>query len=193
MPESTSESLRLTDFLDLPTLQEIQDSFAAVADVRAVITDAEGNLLTQPTPTSGFLRRQRALAAEGEQRPQKEGAEYVAPIMVNERRLGTIRMSSNGSLGVDEAKLLALAEKFEIEPKQVRSLVSSWARAKGSTTKPAAIQFLFLLANAIALLCYQEYQLRQRINEMTALNGVALLLTDARDLQQVLDRTAQVL
>src|SRR5687767_14400828 len=68
MPEPTSDSLRLTDFLDLPTLQEIQDSFAAVADVRAVITDADGNLLTQPTPTTGFLRRQRALAAEGEQR-----------------------------------------------------------------------------------------------------------------------------
>ena len=192
MPETNPENLRLTDFLDLPTLQEIQDSFAAVADVRAVITDADGNLLTQPTPTTGFLRRQRALAAEGEQRPQKEGAEYIAPIMVNERRLGTIRMSSNGSLGVDEAKLLALAEKFEIEPRQVRSLVSSWARAKGSTTKPAAIQFLFLLANAIARMCFQEYQLRQRINEMTALNSVALLLTDARDLQQVLDRTAQV-
>ena len=192
MPELESDNLRLTDFLDLPTLQEIQDSFAAVADVRAVITDADGNRLTQPTPTSAFLRRQRTLAAEGEQQPQKEGAEYVAPIIVNERRLGTIRMSSNGSLGVDEAKLLALAEKFEIEPKQVRSLVSSWARAKGSTTKPAAIQFLFLLANAIARLCFQEYQLRQRVHEMTALNNVAMLLTDARDLQQVLDRTAQV-
>src|SRR3712207_129566 len=145
MSESHADNLRLTDFLDLQTLQEIQDSFAAVADVKAVITDADGNLLTQPTPTSAFLRRQRALAAEGEQRPQKEGAEYVAPIMVNERRVGTIRMTSNGTLGVDESKLLALAEKFELEPKQVRSLVSSWARSKGSNTKPAAIQFLFLL------------------------------------------------
>src|SRR5918993_202335 len=62
MSESHADNLRLTDFLDLQTLQEIQDSFAAVADVKAVITDAEGNLLTQPTPTTGFLRRQRALA-----------------------------------------------------------------------------------------------------------------------------------
>src|ERR1044071_827222 len=108
MHPADSEKLRLTDFMDLQTLQEIQDSFAAVADVKAVITDADGNLLTQPTPTSSFLRRQSALAAEGEQRPQKEGAEYVAPIMLNERRVGTIRMSSNGTLGVDEAKLLAL-------------------------------------------------------------------------------------
>jgi phosphoserine phosphatase RsbU/P len=224
MSPSNPDNLRLTDFLDLQTLQEIQDSFAAVADVRAVITDADGNLLTQPTPTSAFLRRQRALAAAtvgggvdgngvdgqafaadgtsgnnsgggaatggGEPSPQREGTEYVAPIMVNDQRVGTIRMSANRRLGVDEAKLSALAEKFGIEPNQVRALVSAWLKSKNA--RPAAIQFLFLLANAIARLCYQEYQLRQRIHELTALNGVALLLTEARDLQQVLDRTAQV-
>ena len=36
----TVENLTLTDFMDVPTLQEIQDSFAAVADVKATITDA---------------------------------------------------------------------------------------------------------------------------------------------------------
>src|SRR5215204_1373157 len=62
MAESPPDILRLTDFVDLATLQEIQDSFAAVADVKAVITDAEGAALTQATPTTSFLRRQRALA-----------------------------------------------------------------------------------------------------------------------------------
>src|SRR3712207_8072141 len=42
--------------------QEIQDSFAAVARVKATITDADGNVLTQAAPTKAFLRRQRALA-----------------------------------------------------------------------------------------------------------------------------------
>ena len=45
------DKLHLTDFLDLATLQEIQDGFAAIANVKAIITDAEGNVLTQPTPT----------------------------------------------------------------------------------------------------------------------------------------------
>jgi hypothetical protein len=40
------DQLRLTDFMDLPTLQEIQDSFAAVANVKATIADAQGNILT---------------------------------------------------------------------------------------------------------------------------------------------------
>jgi sigma-B regulation protein RsbU (phosphoserine phosphatase) len=51
---------------------------------------------------------------------------------------------------------------------------------------------LFLLANAIARLCYQEFQLRQRIHELTALNRIAIMLAEPRDLQKVLDRTARV-
>src|SRR3954447_20086670 len=195
MADSPPDILRLTDFVDLATLQEIQDSFAAVADVKAIITDAEGSSLTQAAPTTSFLRRQKALAevageevpqpvAEG---PQRVGAVYVAPIIVNDKRVGMIRMSSNGSLGVDEAKLTNLAEKFGLEPRQVRQLVSQWLRSKNA--KPAAIQFLFLLANAIARLCFQEFQLRQRINELHTVLNVAIMLAEPRDLQKVLDRT----
>src|SRR5207237_9983434 len=98
MPEFDPDNLRLTDFLDLPTLQEIQDSFAAVANVKAKITDADGNLLTQPTPTKEFLRRQRAIAAAEDERaeeetpqdgPQREGREYGAPIIGDSQRHGT--------------------------------------------------------------------------------------------------------
>jgi sigma-B regulation protein RsbU (phosphoserine phosphatase) len=198
MADAPPDILRLTDFVDLATLQEIQDSFAAVADVKAIITDAEGAALTQAAPTTSFLRRQRVLAevagddappAAAADGPQREGAVYVAPIIVNDRRVGMIRMSSSPSLGVDEAKLTALAEKFGLEPRQVRQLLSQWLRSKNA--KPAAIQFLFLLANAIARLCFQEFQLRQRINELGAVLNVAIMLAEPRDLQKVLDRTTQ--
>jgi len=188
-----SDHLRLTDFMDLPTLQEIQDSFAAVANVKAQITDADGQVLTQPHPTPDFVTRQRAIEAAEEQLPgpQKEGRQYVAPIMVNNLRLGTIRMSANGSAaGLDEAKLLGLAEKFSLDGKQIKSLATQIAKSKDN--KPAAIQFLFLLANAIARLCYQEFQLRQRINELTAVYNVTAMLADARDLHRVLKRTVEV-
>src|SRR5688500_516484 len=120
------DNLKLTDFMDLPTLQEIQDGFAAVANVKARITDADGNLLTQPTPTREFLRRQRAIAAAAAAAdeedalsaetppgapagPQREGREYVAPIIVNNQRLGTIRMTAGRAASpapdLDDAKL----------------------------------------------------------------------------------------
>src|SRR5262249_49175055 len=74
--------------------------------------------------------------------------------------------------------------------KKMKSLVTQLTRAKN--TRPAAIQFLFLLANAIARLCYQEYQLRQRINELTVVNYLTQLLSEARDLPAVLQRTVQL-
>jgi sigma-B regulation protein RsbU (phosphoserine phosphatase) len=193
MPETEADQLKLTDFMDLPTLQEIQDNFAAIANVSAIITDAAGNVITQPQPTREFLQRQNALAAADEQQPapQKEGAQYVAPIMVNNQRLGTIRMSVNGSLGaIDEGKLESLAARYGLEIRQIKSLATQLNKSRN--TKPAAIQFLYLLANAIARLCYQEFQLRQRINELTAVYSVTMMLADARDLQKVLQRTVQV-
>lgn len=205
MSENNSETLSLTDFMDLPTLQEIQDSFAAIANVKATITDASGNVLTQPAPTREFLRRQRAIEAaelsfpDG---PQREGAVYVAPITVNDQRLGTIRMSTSSSSSsassasaasmLDEARLHSLAEKTGVDVKALRSLAMQLLRGSARAAKPAAIQFLFLMANAIARLCFQEYQLRQRINELTALYNVSMMLTESRDLQKVLQRTVEL-
>lgn len=191
MDEFAPDTLSLTEFLDLSTLQEIQDAFAALASVRAHITDADGRPLTQATPTTEFLRRQRAIAAaeEGESL-SKEGRDYVAPIVVDGRRVGTIRMAPTTGLGIDEGKLAQLAEKFHVEGKALRQLLQAAARARNS--RPAAIQFLHILANAIAHLCFQEYQLRQRVNELTAVYNVSTMLADARDLKSVLDRTVRV-
>src|SRR5262249_42051627 len=130
------ENFRLTDFMDLATLQEIQDGFTSVASVKATITDAEGKVLTSPTPGREFLQRQRAIAQAEENVPdvlQKEGREYVAPIMVNNQRLGTIRMttSGDGAIGsIDEAKLQALATKFDLDLKQLKSLSASLLRTR---------------------------------------------------------------
>jgi phosphoserine phosphatase RsbU/P len=193
MPAFDPDHLQLTDFMDLQTLQEIQDSFAAVASVEATITDAAGRLLTQPAPTSDFLKRQRAIAAveEAQDGPQRDGAEYVAPIIVNNQRLGTLRMSGRSSgQNVDDGRLNALAEKLKLDPKTLKPALTTFLRNRN--TRPAAIQFLFLLANAITRLCYQEFQLRQRINELTAVYNVTMMLADARNLEKVLQRTVQV-
>ncbi|HEX8911863.1 MAG TPA: SpoIIE family protein phosphatase [Humisphaera sp.] len=197
----TDNLLRLTDFVDRDTLQEIQDSFAAVAQVKATITDADGNVLTQAAPTKAFLRRQRALAeatgrgddgagGDGGGKPQRAGAEYVAPILVADQRVGTIRMSATSTPApIDEGKLQQIAERFGLDPKQVKALSAQLARARGD--RAAAIQFLFLLANAIARLCFQEYQLRQRIHEITTVYSITMMLAEARNLERVLGRTAK--
>lgn len=196
-PGAVNDTLRLTDFMDVATLQEIQDSFSSVANVRAIITDAEGNILTQPNPTADFLKRQNAIAQAEEtqpgDRPKKEGREYVAPIMVNGQRLGTIRMSpatGSAAFGLEDGRLSAIALKSGIEGKQLKTVLAQLIRARN--TRPSAIQFLFLMANAVARLCYQEFELRQHINEMQSLYTLATMLANTRDLSAVLQKTAEV-
>jgi sigma-B regulation protein RsbU (phosphoserine phosphatase) len=190
MPAAEPDHLKLTDFLDLSTLQEIQDGFAAIANVKATITDADGKLLTQPTPTSDFLKRQRVIAEAQQDGPQREGGEYVAPIILNNRRLGTLRMAAGGAApSLEEGRLAALSEKLGVDLEQLKQAVGQLTQP--GDARPEAIQFLFLLANAIARLCYQEFQLRQRINELTAVYNVTTMLADARDLEKVLQRTVR--
>lgn len=224
---SPQTPLHLTDFLDLSTLQEIQDAFAALASVKARITDAEGRPLTQSAPNPEFLRRQRAIAdAEAsldpdepaaaatspgppagspgvaaaahvgvgapapDLGPARAGREYVAPIVVNQQKLGLLRMTPTPGVGLDEAKLQQLADRFQLDPRTVRQVLQAASRLRQD--RPAAIQFLYILANAIARLCYQEYQLRQRVAELTALYNVSTMLAEARDLQSVLERAARL-
>ena len=189
-----AEHLKLTDFVDLPTLQEIQDNFAAVANVRATITDADGTVLTQPQPTTAYLRRQRDIAAAAEVPGAdgfvREGGEYVAPIVVNGQRLGNLRMTvKGGTAWLDDATVDALSAKFAMDAKPLRQLAGQLSKARDG--RPAAISFLHLMANAVARLCYQEFQLRQRIEELSAVSHLSMILAEARDLSGVLDRTAR--
>lgn len=190
---ASPDELHLTDFMDLAALQEIQDGFAAIANVKAIITDPAGNRLTQAEPSGSFLLKRDVIATQEESVPEtlRIGKEYVAPIRIGNQQLGTIRMRGGGdSLQLDEERAAKLAAKFNLDPKTVRDLVS--AATKDRNRRPAAIQFLFLMANAIARLCYQEYQLRLRINELQTISNVTLMLADTRDVQQLLQRSVKL-
>ncbi len=185
--------LKLTDFMDLAALQEIQDGFAAIANVKAIITDPNGTRLTNPDPTSSFLLKRDVIASQEESVPetQRVGREYVAPIRIGNQQLGMIRMrGGSDSFLVDDDRAARLAAKFNLDPKTVRDLVSQ--ATKDRNKRPASIQFLFLLANAIARLCYQEYQLRLRINELQTISNVTMMLSDTRNLKMLLQRSVKL-
>jgi phosphoserine phosphatase RsbU/P len=189
--QAQQPQLRLTDFLDLATLQEIQDGFATVANVRAVITDASGNVLTSPDITPKFLAKQQAIESQEAQvpEPQRVGAEYIAPIRVAGQQVGTLRMKTRSEPALDEEKAQKLAQKFNVDVQLVKQIVSG---ARGKTTRSPAVQFLFLMANAIARLCYQEYELRQRIAEMTTAAQISQMLFEASDVNAMMQRTTRM-
>ena len=186
---SAAPPLSLTDFLDVSTLQDVQDGFTAVTKLATVIRDAQGKRLTSVTRS-----KQRALSDEVLDQllaDSPDDGPLVAPINVEGQPLGSIAIENDDEaplVELDEARqaLQRLAATLQLTPDQATMLIAT-AEREFAPSRAAAIQFLYLLANAIARLCYQEYHLRQRVEELSALQKVSTLLSGQRDLQQVMD------
>ncbi len=179
---------RLTDYIDSATLQDIQDSLASVANVKATILDPDGRPLTQTTVSKRFETRSAAIAAARDRKGDSGLEEpFTAPIIVSNVRLGSIVIEPARSAPMRAALVRELAEKLNLPAAQVRTLAEA-INQETLHRKTAGVQFLYLLANAIARLCEQEMQLRRRIAELTTLFNISTMLSDARGLQQTLDR-----
>ncbi len=191
--------LALTDIVSVATLQELQDSFIVLTNIPAVIRDADGQPITQQTDVESRQQSDDTLnfliGGDGD---SPGATPLVAPIMVNGQTLGTISIEEPSSddsrrhiepsrarrmlenrltqLGVDEAEMNILLEL---------------ARDASTANRAAGVQFLDLLANNIARLCYQEYALRRRLEELSLLYNLSTQLTGQRDLQKVLNFAAK--
>ena len=193
-PPQPAARLCLTDFLDVGTLQEVQDGFTAVTRLAAVIRDSEGRDLTSVVQSQQRARSDevldRLIAGESAEGP------FEAPILVEGQTLGTIALQSpdnpQATVAEPEARnrFDAILRKFNF-PVDVRQDLLAAAEDAYAPNKAAGIQFLYLLANAIARLCYQEFHLRQRVEELSALYRVSTTLSASRDLQVVLDTAAR--
>jgi sigma-B regulation protein RsbU (phosphoserine phosphatase) len=181
-------SPKLTEFLDLSTLQDIQDSLAMVAQVKATILDNAGQPLTQTSISERFNNRSAAIVAARKQKGDSNlDQPFSAPIIVNEVKLGSIVMEPAKAAPIKSSQLTRLAKKLDVPSDLVRTIVEAMNQ-EGMSQRTASVQFLYLLANALSRLCSQELQLRQRIQELSALFNISTMLTGTRGLQQILDR-----
>jgi len=203
----------LTDFLDLRALQEIQDGFSAVTHLVTTILDADGDPLTQPTDPQQRAHSDRVLdflistedgdldasivATTSESsdpvKPGKAGSPtFVAPIVVEGKTLGSIRIEPMNEPiePADRERLREVVRKAGVDDEAVEQIVDAAMCACGPK-RAAGVQFLYLLANSIARLCFQEHQLRQRVEEMTTLYNLTKALVGRRELQETLDAAAR--
>ncbi|MEM8737765.1 MAG: SpoIIE family protein phosphatase [Planctomycetota bacterium] len=189
--------LSLTDFVDLSTLQEIQDAFASVTRLTTTILDADGRPATAPTDAakryqSDLIFEQLIDLTESSSTPTDGG--FHAPITVEGQTLGSIVIEPGGST-VDDAperrqELDVLTKTLRLDAVQSRELYDAAELAFG-TNRGAAIQFLYLMANAIARLCFEQYHAQQRLEELSVLYRVSTVLAGREDLQQTLDTAAR--
>ncbi|MHC4295220.1 MAG: PocR ligand-binding domain-containing protein, partial [Planctomycetota bacterium] len=83
--------MELVEYLNLETLQQLQDAFTAVAQTPIRICDSDGQPLTSPSVASPESKDRpfRAMLPGG------ESARTSAPIMVKDQVIGQVRLDSS--------------------------------------------------------------------------------------------------
>lgn len=185
--------LVLTDFLDLRSLQEVQDSFAALTRLTTTIRDAQGRQITarsEPTAPSDAVLTSWPPAISP---ASFETDGLAAPIVVEGHTLGSISLERQGPGGKSQAgreRFRAAALSMGVAEKDADALIAAAEEAYGPN-RAGSVQLVYLMANSLARLCYQEYQLRRRVEQLSTLYELSKVLSGHRDLKQVLDTAAR--
>ncbi len=217
MTSSTEPAYRLTDSVQASTLQELQDSFAALAQVSISICDAEGHLLTQPTcagPLCRLLRDsetgqaacihsieavatafgnggQVIAAANALEQTCHAGMIHVGvPIELAGQRLGSIIVGDRPAGQVTHEGISELARQHGLDNEMAQAAAAEVVPITNERQQ-VTLQCAEALAKAVAQLYRQDLQIRSRVEELTAVYELAGLLSGTEDLQAILDASAK--
>ena len=181
---------QLTRYLGAPVLQEIQDSFAAVTGLEALIVDVDHNRITEPTVIDERVReREEALRVTlNTDHESPLNSRFDVPIVVGDRRLGSIVLTGRRLIeteSVSGERFNQLAQRFGISEKHREAFCES-VDAFVSGRESEAVRFVYLLADVIAEVCRQDIAVRQRADELDTLYRLGVLLAGQRDVDHVL-------
>ncbi len=112
------------------------------------------------------------------------------PIVHDGRRLGTIVLGGLTHPDLPDVPLAAVAEEFAVPPGQHDAL-QTWLRPWHRRDRRLAAQVLRLMADIIARLAAQSFDLHNREVLLDAVNHLSALLSGTADLQDVLDTIAR--
>ncbi len=188
----------IEDFLDAATLREIQNAFIAATDVQIAFYDHLGRPVTRPGDPARFCAN---LAADAD----GDGLCRAVEASCRSRPVGPVSLACAGghshtaiAIRADHhvLGLLVLGQQC-FQPGNIDTAAAArhLGLATGPTLKLAAGAPIAALAELIAALlsrlCYQDMQLRTRIEELGALYGISGLLAGSFDLQQILNEVTR--
>lgn len=203
----------LTDFVDVQTLQSLQDGFARLTGIPTSIRDPNGVPLTTASERGAFcsLINSRGSGQEACRASHVEAVhslqctenacryqchagltQFVAPIVVQGRRLGAIIVGDRPVRPLNTAALEGIGREHRLELRELEAAAKQlkpWSDDEMS----AATLFVQQLANTIAQLCYQAFQLRRRVDELAAVHEVSSTLAGRTNLQDILNTATQKL
>lgn len=202
----------LTEFVEESALREMQNAFAALTGVATSIRDARGAPVTETHHENDFCRRLLDHPASAEacreshvaatlaactlgepcQRECHAGlTQFAAPITVGGQRLGAIIVGDRPRRPLSDEQVREIAERFDLDYDTLRR--AAWGLRNWSDREmTAATRFAQLFATTLARLCYQGWELQQRVRELSTVYHVSTLLAGERDLQSVLNLAAKL-
>ena len=198
----------LSELVEVSVLQEIQDKFASALDIPVIIVDAKGNILTEPSGLSSFCKIIRK-TEKGEQKCRKfikdivhiTDVKQVSKIFFCEAGLGHFAapiISRNlylGAIVIEGTQVFTAVSKEKIEglTQELGIDVTYLSRAvEGIRIFPEskvymAGELLISIANTIASLCTERYQLSNKVAELSTMSTIGKFITSTLDTEKLLN------
>lgn len=182
------QNIEIKDVIDIEILQKFQDNFAISMDVASVTVDIHGNPVTKPSSYTRFCQDFTHSTTTGDNRcaeSHKRGGEeatrtgrpyvytchaglidFAAPIMVDGKQIGTILGGQVLTAQPELSKYKKIANEIGVNEE---GYVDAVQKVKVTTERnvTAAAEVLFIVANALSKIGYEQLQLRQMSRDLT--------------------------
>ncbi len=203
--------IHVDELLDVEDLQSLQDGFASITGLSVVFCRTDGRILTRLSVGNTLCRRYHESPAEkakcleritqaAETIAQRDHIQtiecfagmtiFAAPIVVEGHRLATVVMCNNPCLCFKGQPVDKIAARTGLTVPEVERFLAETPALQPEQLE-ASLMLLHSLATTLAKLSLREYQLRQRLNELTILHNLTSLLAGRANLDEILKITAE--
>lgn len=178
---------KLTDLIDIETLQKIQDAFSDMSGIAALVTDAHGKIQTKPSGFTEFCGKYVRNTEEGRKRCEKcdkMGAEkaaragvscayfchagmvaFAAPIMAHGHMVGCFIGGQLLTIPPDEDKIRKVAEDIGVDGDELMRAAGD-VRIVDKRTIEKVSNAIYTIANVLSEIGYSKYQVNLKNMEL---------------------------
>ncbi len=185
------QDIKLTDLIDINTLEEIEESFAALTGMAALTTDENGDPITKGSNFTDFCMNYTRSSHSGRSRCEecnKNGGEqamrsgrasayfchaglvdFAAPILLNGKLIGSFVGGQVLTEEPDEEKFRQIAVEIGVDPDEYIAALKK-VRIVDKKQIDAAADFVFTIAKVLSQTAYNCYAANQSKNGVSEIN-----------------------
>ena len=178
---------KLTDLIDVETLQKIQDAFSEMSGIAALVTDARGVIQTEPSGFTEFCGKYVRNSEKGRKLCEdcdKMGAEkaaragvscayfchaglvaFAAPIMAHGQMVGCFIGGQVLTIPLDEGKIRKLAEEIDVDGDDLMRTAKD-IKIVDKRAIDRVSNAIYTIANVLSEIGYNKYQVNLKNMEL---------------------------